>query len=310
MTYPSGWSVVPRLVVRRERWPGGYSLEAPVRGVPLVSTGQEVVPDQPVLRLEHSAEQVPQQDVPAGLHGRVIGSTLRGGVVIESRAALVRGTMGAGMQVAGVLMMWRSSGAGYVPRVIPPGAILVVSEPLTLSLLHRALNSGVVGIVAGSIALRDLEGFLRTDVLQLLTNNTIEIAQAHLPPLTLLLTEGIGSISLPAHTESLLSQYEGSICLLSGMTSVASHMVPELLISLPIMETQEGWSPVQPDHTFSIGSLMRVVSGVHAGKVGVIDHFFIYDFQFPSGISAPAVRLSLDDGEFCVVPRVMIKRIC
>src|SRR2546426_12279740 len=48
MTYQLGWSVIPQILVRRERWPGGYKTKA----IPLVHPGQDVLPDQPVLRLE------------------------------------------------------------------------------------------------------------------------------------------------------------------------------------------------------------------------------------------------------------------
>jgi hypothetical protein len=48
MAYPRGWSVIPQVLVRRERWPGGYR----TKGIPLVLPGQEVWPDQPVLRVE------------------------------------------------------------------------------------------------------------------------------------------------------------------------------------------------------------------------------------------------------------------
>ena len=36
------------MLIRRERWPGGYK----TRGSALVYPGQEVQPDQPVIRLE------------------------------------------------------------------------------------------------------------------------------------------------------------------------------------------------------------------------------------------------------------------
>src|SRR5436305_15313061 len=50
MTYQLGWSVIPQILVRRERWPGGYK----TKGIPLVHPGQDVLPDQPVLRLERN----------------------------------------------------------------------------------------------------------------------------------------------------------------------------------------------------------------------------------------------------------------
>lgn len=321
MTYPSGWAVLPRLIIKRERWPGGYQ----ARGVPLVYSGQEVVPDQPVLRIEplkqaKQEKRDPQtllsspvsdalppqkQNIPAGLHGRVIGFTVRGGVVIESHAALCQGILGAGNQVAGVITMWQS----HSSQAIPPGAILVVPGSLTFGLMHQALNSGVVGVIASSIALRDLEGFLQTDYLQLLRARDIERAQSQLPPLTLLLTEGIGSAIMPTHVLNLLHQYQGSIGLLTGIRSLAQNLYPELIISIPQAEVEKDWQEVQPDTTLFQGAQVRICGGERNGTVGRIDCFFSYEQVFSSGLRTRAVRLLLDDGSFVVVPATMIARI-
>src|SRR5437763_14798734 len=56
MAYPLGWSIVTQTLIRRERWPGRYK----TRGIALVYPGQEVQPDQPVIRLEKT-EQVPDE---------------------------------------------------------------------------------------------------------------------------------------------------------------------------------------------------------------------------------------------------------
>jgi hypothetical protein len=339
MTYFLGWSVIPQIVVRRERWPGGYK----TRGTPLVYPGQEIQCDQPVIRL-YKAEKIEAVDtaprlvlpsvrtsarreagsgmgdgdneyagtgsgqagdtVPAGLAGRVVDITRRGGVVIESRVAAVEGTLGAGNQVAGVLTMWRA-GAG----AIPPGAILVVPGPLNFTMLRQALNSGIVGIVASSIAVRDLEGFLQTDLVYLLNSVDMDLAQAHLPPLTVLLTEGLGTIAMPARTVNLLSQYQGSIALLSGTTSVRQGIFPELLISLPAKEVQRNWHPVQPDLSLVIGAPVRVCSGEYKGVIGEIEFLFSHEQVFVSGIRTRAARLRLEDGSQVVVPLTLLERI-
>lgn len=341
MTYLLGWSVIPQAVVRRERWPGGYK----TRGTPLVYPGQEVQCDQPVIRL-YKAEKIEAVDtaprlvlpsirmpgalggegdngnglhsgngngsrmggdtVPAGLAGRVVDITRRGGVVIESRVAAVEGTVGAGNQVAGVLTMWRSGPAG---AAIPPGAILVVPGPLNFAMLRQALNSGIVGIVASSIAVRDLEGFLQADLVHLLNSVDMELAQAHLPPLTLLLTEGLGTIAMPARTVNLLSQYQGSIALMAGATSVRQGVFPELLISLPAKEVQRDWNPPQPDSSLAVGASVRVCSGEYEGGIGEIAHLFAYEQVFVSGIRARAARLRLEDGSQVVVPLTLLERI-
>jgi hypothetical protein len=216
-------------MVRKERWPGGYK----GRGVPLVGFGADVLPDQPVLRLPQRSSGALRNDelISAGLSGSVVGITARGGIVIESQAAVVHGTLGTGRQVAGVLTLW-PEGEPLTERLAPPGAILIVRGCLTFQHLRSALDSGAMGIVAASITLRDLEGFLRTDLLQMLTNLDLEAALPHLPSLTLMLTEGIGVRKMPEATFRLLNDKQGASALLSGLTSVRWGVRPDLVISL------------------------------------------------------------------------------
>src|ERR1700686_4673546 len=106
MGYPPAGSLVTQIEIQRERRFAGYD----ARSIPLVYPGQEVLADQPVIRLElHQAEGQTQPDVPviipAGLRGQVIKTTARGGVVIETRAAVLMGNIGAGHQVAGFLTL-------------------------------------------------------------------------------------------------------------------------------------------------------------------------------------------------------------
>src|SRR5690349_10501756 len=123
MVYPVSRSVIPQTIVRRERWPGGYRAKI----VPLVHPGQEVLPDQPIMRIERDVivdamPAVPRlslpsvdtnlelqaingrhlgkqnadtpETAPAGMAGRVVSITPRGGIVIETQAALIQGAIG------------------------------------------------------------------------------------------------------------------------------------------------------------------------------------------------------------------------
>ena len=342
MTYQPGWSVIPQILVRRERWPGGYK----TKGIPLVQPGQDVLSDQPVLRLEenepieaietvpiprlslpgvidtltypeHSSKNGdvslsrhhPGEILPAGLHGRVVDITRRGGVVIESRAAVLQGAIGAGNQVAGVLTMWQTSDAVRGQQAIPPGALLVIPGPLNFAMLRQAMISGVVGVIASSISSRDFEGFLRTDLIELIDSPDVELAQAHLPKMTVLLTEGLGTIAMPARTMNLLSHYQGSIALLSGATSVRQYIFPELVISLPTKEVQQNWHPVLPDPTLTLGAQVRVCSGDYEGAIGSIDYLYSHEQVFPSGIRARAAHLRLEDGSTLTIPLTLVERI-
>jgi hypothetical protein len=336
MTYLLGWSVIPQILVRRERWPGGYK----TKGIPLVYPGQDVLPDQPVIRLEkaqpienlatiprlslpgvidlpdsaslnngdvRSNRQLAGETLPAGLRGRVVDITRRGGVIIESCAAVLQGAIGAGNQVAGVLTMWQASDAGQ--QAIPPGALLVIPGPLNFAMLRQAMISGVVGVIASSISSRDFEGFLRTDLVELIDSVDIELAQAHLPQMTVLLTEGLGTIAMPVRTINLLSHHQGSIALLSGATSVRQGIFPELVVSLQAKEIRQNWQLVQPDPTLMLGAQVRVCSGEYEGVIGTVDYLYSHQQVFASGIRARAARLRLEDGSMLSIPLTLVERI-
>ncbi|GAC1393100.1 MAG: hypothetical protein NVS4B11_28370 [Ktedonobacteraceae bacterium] len=309
MAYQPGWSVVAQTVVRRERWPGGYRGGSLARSIPLVYIGQEVQPDRPVLRMEprgaiggFSQNEI----VPAGVYGHVVDITPRGGIVIEGQVAIVRGVIGAGNQVAGVLNIVQGN---TLSRQLPAGAILVVSGSLTFAMLRQALLAGVTGIVAGSVAIRDFEGFLRTDLIQLLNDIDVEQAQANLPAMTVLCTEGLGAATMAEHVLHVLRQHQGSVVLLSGITSTRWGIQPELIIPFSPEEIQHYWHPVQQDLSLTLGAQVRVCGGEHEGATGKIEYIFAYAQVFPSGVRSRAIRLRLDSGSFLVIPVMLAQRI-
>jgi transcription antitermination factor NusG len=187
----------------------------------------------------------------------------------------------------------------------------VVPGPVSFALLRSASVSGVVGLIASSVALRDLEGFLQTDVVRLVNSDDVESAQAKLPKLpkmSLLFTEGSGSIAMPVRTINMLSRYSGSIALLSGVTSAKQQLLPELVISLPPQEAEQHWHPQKPDITIKIGAKVRICSGDYVGMIGEVDYLFTHQQLFSSGLHARAARIQLEDGSLQVVPLTGIER--
>lgn len=334
MSYPPGWFLATRMGVRRERWPGGYDLQC----APLVQPGAHVEPSQPVMRIVQIeraplASPAPRLALPAsveqalpgvrksgsrgqgstivaGLRGTVVALSGRGSVVIEGLAALVGGTVGAGRQVAGALTLWHPPETHErQTNTLLPGTILVVPGPLTLAILRRALYSGVAGVVASSIALQDLETFLCIDLIDLLTCINPELLLSALPPLTILLTEGLGTIAMPVRIINLCNKYQGVTALLCGMTSLSAQISPELVIPLSAAELRGHPGGTRPDLELRLGALVRVCSGSYAGTPGKIDYLFSHQQLFPSGIRARAARIRLEDGSLLIVPLPVLERI-
>jgi hypothetical protein len=209
--------------------------------------------------------------------------------------------------------MWQASnnmgGPGRAPQAIPPAAILVIPGPLNFSMLRQAVSSGVTGVIASSVPQRDLEGFLAADLIEVLNCQNVEQMQAHLPSLTLFLTEGLGSVAMSARTMNLLSQYQGSLALLSGVTSVRQNIYPELVISLPVQREQANGQLVEPELALVAGAQVRICGGGYEGTIGVVDYLFTHQQVFSSGIRARAVRVHLEDGSYLVVPIMLLERI-
>ncbi len=345
MTYPLGWSVVSQMVVRRERWLGGYSQ----RGVPLVYPGQDVQPNQPVIRLEKAdrlngnrrnsgalsaysaqdqrqalSEAQPSPGLPgdqpsvnglyqdklilSGLRGRVLDVTRRGGIIIESRAAVVQGVLGVGRQVVGSLVCQRSADG---LNELTPGAILVFPGVLRGDQLQQIVAAGVVGVIAGSVSLNDFESFLHISVTELLDSWDLDLFldAERLPPLTLVLTEGLGTKPMSERPLQLLRHYNGSTALLTGLTSVNQQLFPDLVISLHEQETTQNWQPAQRDTALVRGAWVRVYGGERDGTIGEITAIFMHYVQFSSGIRARSAQLRLEDGTQIIVPLSSLERV-
>lgn len=249
------------------------------------------------------------ETVIAGLAGTVVRVTGRGSVVIEGQAAIVSGTLGAGRQVAGPLAIWQPHGMREAQVYIPANAILVVPGPLNLTLLHQALYSRIAGIVASSIPMCDFENFLHINLVDLLHVANPELLLAHLPPLTVMLTEGLGTMAMPARTLDLLEKYQGRTALLAGLTSLTARVYPELLMSLSLEEMKADRLALKPETDLVLGTLVRVCSGLYEGALGEIDYLFAHRQHFPSGVYERAARVRLEDGSRVVVPLSILERI-
>jgi hypothetical protein len=267
MDFPLGWPVIPAANVRRARPLAGGATA-------LVGVGEQVRPDQPVAeRPGAGGERVA---VLAGLAGRVTQITPGRSLTIEGAATIIQGIFGLGGAVAAQL-------------------------PLTL--LQRAAAGGAVGIVAASMAVRELESFARADLLAALDGLVPDARQL---PLTLLFTEGVGTSSMDSGIFQLLAQRAGDIALLTGTTDPRRNVRPEILLPLPL-GTPTVATPA--DDTIASGARIRVVAGSWRGMRGEAMHVFARRQLTDLGLLVRAARVRLEDGTSPVVPLNFLERI-
>lgn len=307
MNYPLGWPVIPGITVRRER-----RMDRP--GVTMVQPGQEVQPDETIAHVNPlgtagSAPFAPPrfgaQTLRAGLRGQVIEANAHG-VIIEGLVAVVQGLLGVGEQVVGELNILSKEALKVPAEMIPlsRGVILAVPGPLTLDLLEHAARTEVVGLVASSMKVADLEAALGVDLTALLDGLPVPENPRPLP--TLLFTEGLGERPMASSTLALLRQHGGDYALLSGETNPRRNRRPELLISLP----PGAYPPaVKADPRIVNGAIVRVSSGEYAGEIGQVMQTFQRPQRLPSGIHARAVLVRLERGVKATLPIYNLERI-
>jgi len=293
MDFPLGWPVIPATHVRRSRTLSGGATA-------LVSVGDQVRPDQVVA--ERPGPEGARQPVLAGLAGRVSQIIPGYTITIEGVATIIQGIFGLGGATAGAVhFLPRGESLAVVP--IPRNAIIVFPGQLPLTLLQRAATGGAAGIIAASMAVRELESFARTDLSAALDGLFPEAADL---PLSLLFTEGVGALTMDSGTFQLLTQHAGDTALLSGTTDPRRNVRPELLLPLPL-GTATVATPT--DDTISAGARIRVVAGPWRGLRGETMHVFARRQLTDVGLLVRAARVQLEDGASSVVPLSVLERI-
>jgi hypothetical protein len=293
LDYPLGWPVAPATLVRRIR-----ALNS--GATPLVRFGDQVRPEQPVA--EYALANAGRRAVLAGLGGRVVAASAGQHVIIEGVATVVHGIVGLGGTAAGTLVVLPR---GEAPAVVPivPGSVIIFPHQLSLTLLQRATVGGAAGIIAASAAARELEAFARTDLTALLDG---QAPFAPRSPLTIVLTEGLGSASMNTATYHLLSQRIHSVVLLDGATDPRHGVRPEVMLAAPAGTAPQ---PVPADCAIAPGAFVSISAGTRRGSRGEVLHIFASQQVSLAGLRVPVASVRLEDGFVAIVPQHVLDRI-
>ena len=165
-------------------------------------------------------------------------------VTIEGVVTLLHGIVGVGGQITGTLALLPRGDALAVVQ-IAPGSVIIFPHQVPLMLMQRAAASGAAGIIAGSATARELEAFARTDLTLALDGQP---SYASATPLTVVLTEGVGSASMSTATYQLLSQHVHDVALLDGATDPRRNLRPEVVLTAPVGAAPQ---PVPVDATIA-----------------------------------------------------------
>ena len=242
-------------------------------------------------------------EVKAYVRGRVAEVLPGEGVVVEARGALIQGIFGVGGERRGAIAMAVDDpGRPVTEAEVRPehaGKLLCGGCNITGDALRRAAEVGVAGVVVGAIIDRDLVDFLGYDI-------GVAITGHEAIPLTLIVTEGFGTIRMAQRTFDLLRSLEGETASFNGATQIRAGVIrPEVIVpradGVPSEETAR--------HDLEIGVPIRIIREPYFGALATVAALPPEPQPIPSGARVRVLEAELADGRRVIVPRANVELI-
>jgi hypothetical protein len=243
-------------------------------------------------------------EVRAYVRGRVAEVIEGEGVVVETRGALIQGIFGIGGERQGAIRMVADTPqAPLTEQQITPdmaGQVIVGGSNLSSAALQRASEVGVAAIVVGAIVDQDLVQFLGYDI-------GVAITGHEAINLTLILTEGFGTIPMAERTFTLLRSLEGQMASVNGATQIRAGVIrPEVIVPRPAQAETEG----AERQDLEIGTAIRIIREPNFGKLATVAALPAELQQIPTGAKVRVLEAELvENGERVVVPRANVEII-
>ena len=244
--------------------------------------------------------------VSAYVPGEVSKILPREGVEIAAHGALIQGIFGVGGErVAPIAMAVSQPGSVLEAvdlRTEHAGKIVVGGSLVTAEALRRAGELGVLGIVAGGIVDTELKDYLGYDI-------GVAITGHEDLPLSLVLTEGFGEISMAKKTFELLASLEGRRASLCGATQIRAGVIrPEIIVAdIDPRAPNEGEDEVIPDFMLDIGAPVRLIREPYFGVLATVHSLPPALTVVGSGARVRVLQARLPDGSVVIVPRANVE---
>jgi hypothetical protein len=251
-------------------------------------------------------------EVRAYVAGTVVEVLPGEGAVVENTVALVQGIFGIGGEVHGPVAM-----AGAAPDdeldaddITPAmrGCVVVGGARMTAAAISKAKDVGAAAIVSGGIDDQDLRDFLGHDI-------GVAVTGSERMGITLIVTEGFGSIAMAARTFALLASHAGKMASVNGATQIrAGVMRPEIVV--PLDEADAG-GPGGPAVAaggatagmLEIGTVVRIIRDPHFGVIGTVTALPEQPAVLGSGSKARVLEVAASGGQRLTVPRANVELI-
>ncbi len=246
-------------------------------------------------------------EITAYIPGRITQVLEGEGVQITAHGALIQGIFGlGGERRAPLQMVSQSPDQPLTENDITPslaGKVIVGGSNISGAALKKAADMGVVGIVVGGIIDKDMVDYLGYDI-------GVAITGHENIPLTLVLTEGFGTIAMATRTFNLLKSLEGRTAAISGATQIRAGVIrPEVIVADETPEQSANHQDeVALDFTLHPGAPIRIIREPYFGALATVTELPTQLVQVDSGTEVRVLRATLNSsGEEVTVPRANVE---
>jgi hypothetical protein len=182
--------------------------------------------------------------------------------------------------------------------------------------MKRSAELGVAGLVVGAIHDKDLRELLGYDLGVAITGTEQVVIDANRRvPLTLVLTEGFGSIPMAAKTFQLLADHAGQKVSVSGATQIRAGVLrPEIIIpkEQPSVVAGRGTSerPGAGERAgIRLGDQVRIIRDPLFGRIGRVAGLPTDLRQIETESHVRVLEVTLSDQTTVVIPRANVEII-
>jgi len=223
--------------------------------------------------------------------GRIIEYVDNLGVVLETFGSLIQAAWSTDDEDAGLLkVMATAPNSMFFPEQITAevsSSILVVGRFDQLKVLERARDTGVRGIITGS---------LPANICRL----------ASMIDLPVFVTDGIGLQGMSAPVFDLLQAADGQRTALLGRKSGIRTDRPQIVIQADKKTTTDPRSAAEP---LAVGQTVRLLRQPFLNQVATVSHLYTLAQATPSGIKAHGADVRLENGQVVFVPYANMEAI-
>lgn len=227
-------------------------------------------------------------------------------ISVRTSCALVQGIFGLGGETYGELKLASTApDQPLEPAQITAdcaGKVVVGGSYASLAALRKAIDVGARAVVVGGVRDSDVDELLGYHL-------GVAVTGHEKLGLTLVVTEGFGTIPMAHRCFGLLAAREGRPTSVSGATQIRAGVIrPEVIVAEPEDSTRAEGQEHEAG-LLNVGSPLRLIREPYFGRLATVAGLPEEPQQIETEAKVRVLVAKLDDGQEVVVPRANVELI-